>query len=330
MTQIVRAGGDRRHPFEGIPPIPQGIEQTLDVLELGKDRLFATLEKGFKHQIASGFRYRIDVDHGRCIFTVTLPDCRMEYRGRDCGAPQSFDLTGHGIDLRERAADGVDPADIFALRRETEDASVSVPVPLAYLMAEELVKHRTEHGPDRIDLDWPIGEWMHRHGKLVSKNIYDAMKAYEIIGRMGVRIDDGGIDILLRQQLFVGTDHIGEILETGSDDKGWRENLKIDDFRKTHVGIVRFHIHEARMQGRDMIGKVPLDEVLRPSDSDEDIFRTRIPHVIFAENADGFPGRVHAFEGDALCNRGILFRREANQIFLVRNYETKFAPKPLS
>lgn len=321
MQKIKLNGGGR--PPEEFPPKPRGLEETLDFVERYQDRLFPVLETGFEHRLSSGFRYHLDVDCGRIEFLVSLGSGKVRVRDRSSLNFLDFVLGGDGFDLAERAGAGVSPGDIRALRASPEDPSATVSVPLSYLMAEEVLRNWAAHGPDRLPDNMP-GEWLSRYGNRLSAHLIDAMKSFELVGEVGLDRKTGNTEVLLRQNLKVAIELDGSIRLSGTDMDAPSECQVLSEFRRTHAGVLGFHIHEDFTPPARRTIQPHLSMLVTASDADfRTLKATREPEVIFAKTSEGFPARVYAYDGGELRERGILLQKDAGKITLVRDYELR-------
>jgi hypothetical protein len=305
------------------------LDETLDFVELYKDGLFPVLEWGFEHRLSSGFRYHLDVDRGRCEFLVSLGEGKVRLREEHVSRHVDFDLEGDGFSLGERAAAGVSPEEIRALRRNPEDSSTTVSVPLSYLMAEEIMRNWKAHGPDRLPENMP-GEWFIKYGHRMSEHLIDAMKKFELVGEVGVDRKSGDIGVLLRQNLKVALELDGTIHLSGTDIDAPSGCQVLSEFRRNHAGVLGFHIHEDFEPALRKAAPMMLSRLLTASNADLDALKSsREPEVIFGKTPKGFPARVYALEGGSIREQGILLHKDAGNISLVRNYDLiRFTDEP--
>jgi len=305
------------------------LDETLDFVERYKDRLYPVLESGFEHRLASGFRYHLDVDRGRCEFLVSLDPGTVRLKEGHVSRHVDFDLEGDGFNLTERAAAGVRPEEIRALRRNPEDASTMVSVPLSYLMAEEIMRNWEAHGPDRLPENMP-GEWFIKYGHRMSEHLIAAMKKFELVGEVGLDRKTGDIELLLRQNLKVALELDGTIHLSGTDVDAPSGCQVLSEFRRNHAGVLGFHIHEDFTPPSERTVPMMLGQLLTASDRDLDTLKSsKEPEAIFGKTPQGFPARVYALEEGEVHKQGILLRKDAGKIVLVRNYDLiRFTDEP--
>ena len=320
MVKIVRSHGDDSYGRRRVKP--KTVSEAVALIDEYKDVLFPVLEKGFEHRLSSGFTYHVDVDRGRCEFGVLLDIGEARFKGEHDSDYTCYSIEGDGFDLSSRAGEGVEPSEILVASRDLADPSVVVPVPLPYFMAEQVVKYWADHGPDKLPSSMP-GEWLSKYGKNLSGNLLQAMKLFEQLGEVGVGDASEEPEIMLRQNLLVMVDINGKVQVSKTGRVGTSECLALQHFRAHHKNIVGFHIHESFDDEGDRFQE-SLDYILTASESDLDAIRhRREPEAIFAKTDEGFPARIHVYDGDELKKQDILLKKQDGKLILVRDYTLK-------